>query len=132
MASVALFRVGGAVFTLVLATISTAEPVRVRHTEGLVHGFLTLKTLEGTLLANGDLLQTARGARVTSRLVFRFKDGSLHDETAVFTQRGHFKLLHYHLVQRGQTFERALEMTIDTASGQVDVNYLTEHGEAKH
>jgi hypothetical protein len=66
--------------------MSLGEHVRVRHTEGLVHGFLALRTLEGTPLADGDLLQTARGTQVTSRRVFHFKDGSLHEETAVFSQ----------------------------------------------
>jgi hypothetical protein len=49
-----------------------------------------LRTLEGKALADGDLLQAARGDRVTTRLVFRFRDGSTHDETAIYTQRQSF------------------------------------------
>lgn len=41
----------------------SAEPVAVRFTEGLVHGFLTLRTLDGALVANGDLIQRAQGDR---------------------------------------------------------------------
>jgi len=52
-----------------------------------VHGFLSLRLPEGGVLANGDLIQDSRDDRVTSRLLFHFKDGSLHDETAVFSQR---------------------------------------------
>src|SRR6478672_2069099 len=91
----------------VLMSVATpsAEPVVVRHVEGLVHGFLSLRSPEGRLLANGDLIQNARGDRVTSRLVFHFKDGSLSDETAVFSQRGHFRLLSDHLVQKGPAFD---------------------------
>src|SRR5450756_3157134 len=63
----------------------SAAPVAVRHAEGLVHGFLVLRTQAGDTLADGDLIQVARGDRVTSRLVFRFKDGPVHDETAVFS-----------------------------------------------
>jgi len=70
-----------------------AEPVNVRFSEGLVHGFLKLSSLDGTVLADGDLIQTARGTRVTSRLVFHFKDGSLHDETGVFSQRSQLRLV---------------------------------------
>jgi hypothetical protein len=44
------------------------EPVAVRHVEGLVHGFLVLRTLEGKFLAEGDLIQIADGDRVTSKL----------------------------------------------------------------
>ena len=51
--------------------------VLVQHPEGLVHGFHTLRTLEGATLADGDLIQNVRGDRVASRLIFHFKDGSL-------------------------------------------------------
>src|SRR5437016_5174090 len=79
--------------------VTRAEPVSVQHAEGLVHGFLALRTLDGTLIADGDLIQNAHDDQVTSRLVFRFKDGSIRDETAVFSQRQHFRLLRNHLVQ---------------------------------
>jgi len=107
------------------------EQVAVRHSEGLVHGFLVLRTLDGTPLADGDLLQTARGARVTSRLVFHFKDGSLHDETAVFSQRQQFRLISDHLVQKGPSFPQAIDMTIDALKGQVTVRYSDDHGQSK-
>src|SRR5437879_2516507 len=75
-----------------------AEQVTVRHTEGLSHGFLALRTLDGKLLADGEITQVAKGDRVTSRLHFQFKDGSIYDDTATFTQRGSFCLLSDHLV----------------------------------
>ena len=34
----------------------TGEPVSVRHAEGLVHGFLALKTTDGALIGTGDLI----------------------------------------------------------------------------
>jgi hypothetical protein len=108
-----------------------AEPVAVRYTEGIVHGFLVLRTLDGKALADGDLIQTVRGNRVTTRLVFHFKDGSIHDETAVYSQRQRFQLVSDHLVQKGPTFPQPLEMSIDGASGQVTVRYATDHGEPK-
>src|SRR5438552_18421817 len=81
--------------------VLAAGTVDVRRTEGAIHGFLTLRTLEGELVANGDLIQVARGGRVTNQLIFRFKDGSLHHETAVFSQDGTFRLVSDHLVQKG-------------------------------
>src|SRR5258706_14388530 len=89
---------------------SAADPVAVRYVEGTVHGFLILRSAEGKTLASGDLTQTVSGDRVTSRLVFQFKDGSTHDETAVFSQRGHFRLVSDHLVQKGPAFERPIDM----------------------
>ena len=116
---------------VVVPTMSPGEQVRVRHTEGLVHGFLALRTLEGAQLADGDLLQTARGTTVTSRLVFHFKDGSLHDETAVFSQRQQLRLLSDHLVQKGPSFPQPIDLTIDALKGQVTVRYTDDRGESK-
>ncbi len=109
----------------------SAEQVAVRHVEGLVRGFLSLRSPEGKLLANGDLIQNAQGDRVTSRLVYHFEDGSLDDETCVFTQRGHFNLLTDHHVQKGPTFKTPIDMTIDVGSGHVVVKYQDDHGADK-
>ena len=110
---------------------AAADPVPVRFAEGVVHGFLVLRTLDGTAIATGDLIQVARGGRVTARLVFRFNDGSLHDETAVFSQSGHFKLISDRVIQKGKTFKRPLEMSIDCVKGQVSVRYTEEDGDVK-
>jgi hypothetical protein len=80
-----------ALIVLCGSAIAAAEPVAVRHAEGIVHGFLALRTLDGETIADGDLIQLARGTRVTTRLTFHFKDGSLHDETAVYSQRQQFR-----------------------------------------
>ena len=108
-----------------------AEPVAVRYTEGLVHGFLVLRTLDGRTVADGDLSQVAKGGQVTARIAFRFRDGSQHDETTVFTQRERFRLASYHLVQKGPSFPRPLEMSIDAGRGQVTVRYSDDEGRQK-
>lgn len=109
----------------------TADNVAVRHAEGLVRGFLVLRSLDGRLLASGDLIQTSRGERVMSRVVFRFQDGSIQDETAVFSEKGQFRLLSDHLIQRGPSFPRPLEVSIDAVSGRVTVRYQEEGGQGK-
>jgi len=103
------------------AGVVGAEPVTVRHAEGIVHGFLALSSLDGTRLADGDLLQVSRGDRVTSRLVFHFRDGSLLEETTVFSARGRFRLLLDHLVQTGPSFPQPMDVTLDGTSGRVSV-----------
>jgi len=107
------------------------EEVRVRHTEGLVHGFLVLRTLEGNTLAEGDLTEVANGETVTNHLVFRFRDGSLHDETAVFSQNRSFRLLKDHLVQKGPAFKHPVDVSIDTSKGEVAVRYGADNGKEK-
>jgi hypothetical protein len=98
-----------------------SETVAVHHTEGLVRGFLVLRSHDGTHLASGDLSQTLHNGRVTIRLVFHFKDGSIQDETAVFTQSGRFHLLTDHVIQRGPAFPHPMEVSIDAVGGRVSV-----------
>ena len=107
-----------------------AEPIKVRFPEGSVHGFLALRSLDGKLLASGDLVQSSRGGQLTSRLVYRFKDGSLDDETAVFTQNGHFRLVRDHHVQKGPSFPKPTDLAIEAKTGEVTVRYL-EDGKPK-
>jgi hypothetical protein len=119
---------------LLAPTSSLAEPVAVKHWEGLTHGFLVLHTLEGVPLADGDLIETtaptSSGNRVTTRLTLRFKDGSIHEETTVFVQGKTFRFVSDHVVQKGPAFKTPLESTI-AASGQVKVRYTDEDGKEK-
>jgi hypothetical protein len=116
---------------LVPPRVMSGEPVAVRYPEGLVHGFLSLRTLDGKKLADGELIQFSKRGRVTSRLVFRFTDGSLHDETVVFSQRGRFRMLRDHLVQKGPAFRHPLEAEIDGTRGEVRIRYSDEEGKEK-
>jgi hypothetical protein len=100
-----------------------AEPVSVRYREGSVQGFLALRTLEGKVLAAGDLTQIIHGDRVVSHLVFRFKDGSVDDETAVFSQHGTFRLISDHHIQKGPIFPQPTDISINAFTGQVTVSY---------
>jgi hypothetical protein len=66
----------------------------------------------------GDLVQVAHGDRVVARLTFRFRDGSLDDETTVFSQRKVFQLISDHHIQRGPSFPKPLDLAINVATGQ--------------
>jgi hypothetical protein len=121
----------GIVFLTLLTASAAAEPVAVRFREGLVRGFLTLHTLGGKALAHGDLQQVVNGDEVSSRLVFHFRDGSLHDEKTVFSQQGHFRFLESHLVQKGPAFERDVDATIDAKAGRVVVRTKEKDGKAE-
>ena len=106
-----------------------AAPVTVRYLEGVTHGFLVLRGPGGETLAEGDLLQVVRPEGVDSRLIFRFRDGSLYDETVVFTQQRVFTLQSYHLVQRGPTFPEELEVTLDRKGGRYQARSRRGGGE---
>ena len=116
---------------LALASPLPAATIPVRYPEGIVHGFLTLSTLDGKRVGDGDSFQVAKGDRVTSRIVFHFADGSLHEETTVFSQRGRFRLVSYKLVQKGPVFPRPLDMSLDAASGRCVVRATDKDGKEK-
>jgi hypothetical protein len=103
----------GILGALVLCPAVKAEPVLVRFTEGVSRGFLTLRSANGAKLAEGELHQVPRPRGLESRLVFRFTDGSLYDETVIYSQRRVFSLLHYRLIQRGPSFPLTLDVSFD-------------------
>ncbi len=111
----------GRVFLLALVfTVNLyPDPITVRFPQGSAHGFLVLKTLEGSRLATGDVMQTVHGGRVTARLILHFRDGSLDQETTVFTQHGVFRLLSDHVVQHGPSFPKPIDVFINAASGEI-------------
>jgi len=107
-----------------------AERVAVRYKEGVTHGFLVLSTTDGTPIAVGDLTQVANGSQVTARLVYHFKDGSLQEETTIFSQGRYFSLISDHLVQKGPTFPQPIDMVV-SANGQATVHYVDDKGNEK-
>jgi len=118
----------GALLALgLLVTASGAaagEPIAVRYTEGVMHGFPVLRSLGGEKLAQGELIQVPRGGDIVeSRLVFRFKDGSIYDERVTFSQRDVFTLMSYHIVQQGPSFPEALDASVDRRTGRYAVRY---------
>src|SRR3954465_1894002 len=104
-----------------------AEAVAVRYAEGMTHGFLALRTPDKGFVASGDLLQVVRRGAVESRMVFRFKDGSLLDETVVFTQDRVFALQSYRLLQRGPVFSEDSEISFQ-ANGKYRVKTTAHAG----
>jgi hypothetical protein len=116
---------------LLPSPVLSQSPVAVVYPEGVVRGFLVLSTLDGKALAEGDVTQFARGDRVTSRTVLRFKDGSLNEETVVFSQRRTFRLISDHQVQKGPAFKQPMDVSVDGSTGQVTVRYSDDSGKEK-
>jgi hypothetical protein len=96
-----------------------SEPIPVRHPQGSAHGFLVLKTIEGVPIATGDVTQIVHGDRVTSRVIFHFRDGSIDDDTTVFSQNRVFRLITDHHIQRGPSFPKPIDVLIDAVTGTV-------------
>jgi hypothetical protein len=100
------------VLALGTGSAARAEPVTVRFIEGVTRGFLTVHTLDGKSLGQGDITQVVRNGRAESRMVLRFHDGSLHDEEVVFTQNKTFALVSYKLTQKGPSFPESMQVSL--------------------
>jgi len=96
----------------------TAVPPKVLHVEGLLHGFLVLRSLEGEVLAEGEITQVAHGDRLKITLVFPFKDTSLYQEDVLFSQHRVFRVFSYHLTQKDREFKTPLELSLDGCTGE--------------
>jgi len=113
------------------ATLLLGENVAVRYKEGLTHGFLILTTLDGERLAVGDMTEVVRGDVVTVRLTYHFKDGSVQDETTLFSQRRTFRLISDHMVQKGPIFPHPSDVLIEMSSGKVTIRTTDDKGKEK-
>src|SRR4029077_6769981 len=114
------------VFAALVSTPVVAAPVAVRFPEGVTHGFLLVRSLAGEILGQGEMTQVVKeGDLVESHLVFNFKDGSLHDEKATFSQQRVFTMLRYHLVQSGPSFPDQIEVSIDRSAAEYKVRSKT-------
>jgi hypothetical protein len=96
-----------------------AEQIQVLHPQGSAHGFVEVLTPDGKRIAVGDLLQRLKGTMITSRLLLHFFDGSVDDETTVYAQRGLFRFVSDHHIQRGPSFPKPIDDTVDAEKSMV-------------
>jgi len=115
---------------LLVAQLPAAN-VTVRYKEGLTHGFLVVSTLDGELIGEGDLTEVVHGNEITCRLTYHFKDGSVQDETTVYSQRRQFRLISDHTVQKGPLFPEQSDVLIEMSSGKVTVRTVDKNGKEK-
>jgi hypothetical protein len=87
--------------------------------QGSLHGFLLLKSQSGKTIAIGDQINTVRGDEIRSELIFHFSDGSIDDEVADFRQGSVFQLIRDHHIQKGPSFPRPLDLTIEVSKNLV-------------
>lgn len=116
---------GFAVVVAIAALMSMpaeAAPVEVRFPEHATHGYLLVQTLAGETIGQGEMTQViGDGNLIENRLVFHFKDGSLHNEKVAFSQQGVFTLISYRLVQQGPSFPKQLSVSIDRNTAEYSV-----------
>ena len=117
-----------------LLSISSAaqapQAVPVRHVQGTSHAFLVLRTESGAVLGYGELLQLIQGEHVNSRLTYHFRDGSIDDDTTVFSQHVGFHLVRDHHVQRGPFFSKDSDFLVEE-NGDITLRTVDRDGKEK-
>ncbi|MGC2618562.1 MAG: hypothetical protein WA414_05930 [Acidobacteriaceae bacterium] len=93
-----------------------------------MHGFLEMRSDDGRVVASGQFVQVSHGGVLTSRTLYHFKDGSIDDETTVYSQRHSFQLITDHHIQKGPSFPHPMDVLIDTRSGQVTIRSTDKNG----
>lgn len=95
-----------------------ADTIPVRHVEGITHGFVVLRDSTGRAIAYGDMTQEESHGQLTSRLAFHFEDGSLYDDTTIYSEHRVFRVLSDHLIEKGPSFKQPMETWVDTKTGE--------------
>ena len=120
-------------FAVVQRTFCVAQQpqgVPVHHIQGASHAFLVLRAESGAVLGYGELLQLTQGDRVNSRLTYHFRDGSIDDDTTVFSQHSIFHLISDHHVQHGPFFSKAVDCLVEQ-SGTITIRTVGKDGTEK-
>ena len=104
---------------LLPALVADADPLKAAYQQGAIHGFLVIRDDAGKVIGTGDVLNVRVGKAWKERMTLRFHDGSIDDETAVYMQHTTIHLLSDHHVQKGPSFPKPMDMTVDTGKNTV-------------
>jgi len=119
-----------AALLLASSFVAANAQMEVKHAVGALHGFLVIRSEGGVDIGSGEIFAFAEGDRVTIKTVYRFRDGSLDEETAIFTQRKTFQLVSDHHIQQGRFFPKPSDITVE-GNGQVTLRSIDKDGKAK-
>ncbi len=97
---------------------------------------MVARSEDGKTIATGEFTQVVQGDEVTMRMIYRFVDGSIDDETTTYTQQGTFRLVRNHHIEQGPFFARPIDFTVVAATGMVTSRTIDKNGrvhvESKH
>jgi hypothetical protein len=102
---------------ITLGTAARAEPISVRHIQRPMHRFMVARSETGKVIATGEFTQMVQGDDVTMRMIYRFSDGSIDDETTTYRQQGMFQLVRNHHIEKGPFFAKPVDFAVDAATG---------------
>lgn len=117
-----------AFLAITLGTAASAEPVPVRHLQRPMHEFMVARSETGAIIARSEFSQVVQGDEVTLRLTYRFVDGSIDDETTTYRQKGTFRLVRNHHIQKGPFFAKPVDFAVEAAPGMAITRTTDKYG----
>ena len=105
---------------------ASADTIPAKHKQGDMHALLLIYDSKEKITGVADVTNIARGKTWVSRLIMRFHDGSLDDETTVYTQATELHVISDHHIQRGPSFPSPIDTTVDAASGNVTYHEIKD------
>jgi hypothetical protein len=106
-----------AFWAIMLGTAAPAEPISVRHIQRPMHRFMVARSEAGKIIASGEFSQVVQSDEVTMRLIYKFVDGSIDDETTTYQQQDTFRLVSNHHIQKGPFFVKPVDFTVEASTG---------------
>ncbi len=118
----------GALAMALLGTSYSAqgEELKLRYRTGSEHGFVILRDTAGAILGSGEVTQVPSGHRITLHVVIHFNDGSIDDETTLYSQGETIRLISDRHIQKGKSFPHPSDVMIDVPRQQVSVRDLSK------
>jgi hypothetical protein len=111
------------------------QELKLRYRTASEHGFVILRDAAGAILASGELTQVPTRQRIRIHVVFHFRDGSIDDETTLYSQGETIRLISDRHIQRGKSFPHPSDVMIDVPNQQVivrDSSKTTDEAKPEH
>jgi hypothetical protein len=102
------------------------QELKLRYRTASEHGFVILRDAAGAILASGEVTQVPSKHRIALHVVFHFRDGSIDDETTLYSQGETIRLISDRHIQRGKSFPHPCDVMIDVPGQQVSVRDLSK------
>ena len=116
-----------ALYAITMRT-AAAEPISVKHIQRPMYRFMVARLETGKIIANGEFTQVVQGDEVTMRMIYRFLDGSIDDETTTYRQQGTFRLVRNHHIEKGPFFTKPVDFTVEADTGTATSRITDRNG----
>src|SRR6202034_424535 len=108
-----------------------AEQISVKHIQYPMHRLMMARLETGKIIASGEFSQVVQGDEVTMRMIYRFVDGSIDDETTTYRQQGTFRLVRNHHIEKGPFFAKPTDFALEAATGTATTRTTDRNGKIR-